>query len=279
MNSVLSATLLRRPVGLGRSNDRDDIRTLKTMLHRIGRLPEPEESFSGDFDTPLEKAVIGFQRENGLEVDGRLMPGGPTVNAMKRAASNQMSGVEGGGFEGARTTISSSRSSLNPLLAMRRKMTGATTTRRASGRTMISKKKPMTTAKPGPGNLRGAQFFMEKPKFWRRDCIVGLQVRSDSSDSFGKFVDFGFRYIKPHINRYALWSLSGGGSSDAPSFIQYTHDCDRRLEMTRSWIHAFGQIDGDAAHLRVLEKRFEPGPKTIDSHGSSWLDPIPRHLR
>ena len=88
MNDVLSATLLRRPVGLGRSNDRDDIRTLKTMLHRIGRLPEPEESFSGDFDTPLEKAVTGFQRDNGLDVDGRLVPGGETERALRRSVRN-----------------------------------------------------------------------------------------------------------------------------------------------------------------------------------------------
>ena len=88
MNEVLSATLLRRSVGLGRSNDRDDIRTLKTMLHRIGRLPEPEESFSGDFDTPLERAVIGFQQENGLDVDGRLMPGGETERALRRSVRN-----------------------------------------------------------------------------------------------------------------------------------------------------------------------------------------------
>ena len=137
----------------------------------------------------------------------------------------------------------------------------------------------VTFAKPGPGNLRGAQFFAEKPKFWRRDCIVGFLDRSNSPDSSGRFWDFGFRYVKQHVNRYALWSLRGGGSRDAPNFIQYTHDCDRRLEMTRSLIYAFGQIDGDAAHLHVLEKRFEPGPKTIDSHGSSWLDPIPKHLR
>ena len=88
MNQVLSATLLRRPVGLGRSNDRDDIRTLKTMLHRIGQLPEPEETFSGDFDTPLEKAVTGFQQENGLAVDGRLMPGGETEHTLRRAVRN-----------------------------------------------------------------------------------------------------------------------------------------------------------------------------------------------
>ena len=134
-------------------------------------------------------------------------------------------------------------------------------------------------AKPGPGNLRGAHFFLEKPKFWRRDCIVGVLNRSDSPDSFGRFWEFGFQYLKQHMNWYAPWEYQGGGSRDAPYFIQYFHDCDRRLEMTRSLIHAYGQINGAAAHLHVLEKRFEPGPKTIDSHGSSWLDPIPKHLR
>lgn len=134
-------------------------------------------------------------------------------------------------------------------------------------------------AKPGPGNLRGAHFFFEKPKFWRRDCIVGVQARFDLPNAFNGFADFLLRYAKQHINWFALLSFVGGGSGNAPYFIQYTHDCDRRLEMTRSLIHAFGQIDDDAAHLHVVEKRFEPGPKTIDSHGSSWLDPTPRHLR
>ncbi len=88
MQDTLPRTVLRRPVGLGRTNDRDDIRTLKTMMARLGRLPEPEDGFTGDFDTGLEKAVIGFQKESGLTVDGRLMPGGETERALRDGVRN-----------------------------------------------------------------------------------------------------------------------------------------------------------------------------------------------
>ncbi len=129
-----------------------------------------------------------------------------------------------------------------------------------------------TYAAPGPGNLRGVQFYLEKPKFRQRDCIVGIQSLSGLPGSFDGFADFLLLYTSRHIDRFSLLSISS--KSNDLFLIEFYSNCDRRLEMTRSLVDAFGRTNGNAASLIVLEKRFEPAPEELELPGDVWLDPV-----
>ncbi len=130
--------------------------------------------------------------------------------------------------------------------------------------------------------LKTIQFFFYRPRFWRRDCIVGLFPISDDS---GKqpdrdaLLDFIFAYIKDVFPTLPL--IHSRGKTDGNIFLQFYTQCDRRVEIARELVALFVRKSGISPPYRVSEKSFEPGPKTIDFRGTDWLDnyyPVPRGL-
>jgi peptidoglycan hydrolase-like protein with peptidoglycan-binding domain len=69
----------------GADNHRPDVAKAETFLGQAGYYqPMTEDGPSGYHNTNLDTAIRDFQRDNGLEVDGMLKPGGPTISALKK---------------------------------------------------------------------------------------------------------------------------------------------------------------------------------------------------
>ena len=74
---------LAAPVGPGGDNWIVDVSKVRNLLAVAGRLdPSTTACFADDREAPLVLAVMDFQRAAGLEVDGYLVPGGPTIEAL-----------------------------------------------------------------------------------------------------------------------------------------------------------------------------------------------------
>lgn len=71
---------LHDSIGRGdrRANRSDDIVAVKQRLSRLGFYEPPPEGIGDDIDAGFEIAIRAFQRDNGLQEDGRLEPGGET---------------------------------------------------------------------------------------------------------------------------------------------------------------------------------------------------------
>lgn len=86
---MLPFSYLLSPVGPMEANDRDDVRTIGTMMNRLGRLNRPSGGFGVHFNDGIEDAVTRFQRDNNLVPDGRILPRGKTEEAMRRVISTR----------------------------------------------------------------------------------------------------------------------------------------------------------------------------------------------
>jgi peptidoglycan hydrolase-like protein with peptidoglycan-binding domain len=64
--------------GLRPTNQPGDVIAVKQRLNRLGFYEPPPEGFGDDIDAGLDAAVRAFQTDNGLQIDGRLEPGGET---------------------------------------------------------------------------------------------------------------------------------------------------------------------------------------------------------
>ena len=74
---------LSAPVGPGGDNRLSDVSKVKNLVAVAGRLdPTATGCYAGDREAPLVEAVMAFQRSAGLEADGYLVPGGPTIDAL-----------------------------------------------------------------------------------------------------------------------------------------------------------------------------------------------------
>ncbi|MBF0324957.1 MAG: peptidoglycan-binding protein [Alphaproteobacteria bacterium] len=67
----------------GADNFRPDVAKVETFLNRTGHYqPLTEDGPGGYHSDSLDGAIKGFQKENGLQVDGLLKPNGPTIGAL-----------------------------------------------------------------------------------------------------------------------------------------------------------------------------------------------------
>jgi len=63
----------------------DDVKLVKRMLSEEGHYQVPRFGITPYPDTSMINAIKGFQKENGLNVDGVVKPEGPTMIAMARS--------------------------------------------------------------------------------------------------------------------------------------------------------------------------------------------------
>ena len=88
---VQTGFFLHDSVGPGRrpANRRDDVIAVKQRLNELGLYEPPPEGFADDIDAGFDAALKRFQAENGLQVDGRLEPGGETERNLVAALSDK----------------------------------------------------------------------------------------------------------------------------------------------------------------------------------------------
>jgi hypothetical protein len=75
---------LGQGVGRGMPNQRQDVAKVETFLGRTGHHDiERTDGPTGYYGSVLDGSIRSFQTDQGLDVDGWLGPGGPTISALK----------------------------------------------------------------------------------------------------------------------------------------------------------------------------------------------------
>ncbi len=75
-------SFLRGVIGDGFESDRQDVTNVKQMFSKLGMYDGDTEQ--GLIDRKLDNAIRGFQRSQGLRVDGWMEPGGETERMLQR---------------------------------------------------------------------------------------------------------------------------------------------------------------------------------------------------
>jgi hypothetical protein len=79
----ISIHRLSGPVGLSDSNNRTDVAKIETLLALAGALDiDKTEGPTGDMGHRMDQGIKTFQKDRGLQVDGRLDPQGETIRAL-----------------------------------------------------------------------------------------------------------------------------------------------------------------------------------------------------
>lgn len=73
---------LRAPLGARYRTDVDDVWLTKIALKEAGYYAEPKHGVTPYPDAKLFDAIKNFQKDNDLQVDGYMRPGGETANAL-----------------------------------------------------------------------------------------------------------------------------------------------------------------------------------------------------
>lgn len=77
---------LRQPMGTSYRVDPGDIINAKTALSQLGYYSSPTSSGIQPWtDDAMFSGIRSFQRDNGLQADGFMRPGGPTEGAINRS--------------------------------------------------------------------------------------------------------------------------------------------------------------------------------------------------
>ena len=76
---------LKGRVGRGRANDFPDVKAAKGALAQAGYYPDTfAREADGHVDSRMRSAILGFQSDKGLRVDGWMGPGGQTERELER---------------------------------------------------------------------------------------------------------------------------------------------------------------------------------------------------
>ncbi|MBF0094734.1 MAG: peptidoglycan-binding protein, partial [Alphaproteobacteria bacterium] len=82
---------LKRPVGRGQPNEREDVIKVETVLGNAGHFDlEGLDGPTGYLGTLLDEGIRAFQAGNGLKTDGILNPDGPTLSMAKRRLGGKL---------------------------------------------------------------------------------------------------------------------------------------------------------------------------------------------
>ncbi len=82
---------IKGPVGPIAPNRRADVGKVETFLSRSGNFDlEPTDGPTGYYGMRLEDAINGFQKANGLKVDGLLNPFGETIKTLANKLKDQI---------------------------------------------------------------------------------------------------------------------------------------------------------------------------------------------
>ena len=89
---------LKGRVGRGRANLFQDVKASKGALARAGYYPEVfAREADGHVDSRMRSAILGFQSDKGLRIDGWMGPGGQTERELERTNPAQGPGAKSQG--------------------------------------------------------------------------------------------------------------------------------------------------------------------------------------
>lgn len=113
----------------------------------------------------------------------------------------------------------------------------------------------MTVRPSKPGDLARAKFYLEKPKFWLRDCIVAIDavyIPLINPTIGKKFLDYLTKYTNTRQGVFApsAWTADHGNSR---VYIKFFRSCDRRIEMARRFLADYRENYDDGWRYRVLD--------------------------
>ena len=147
--------------------------------------------------------------------------------------------------------------------------------RRIKGWTEPIRIKSVIVRPPKPSDIRLTNFFLERPKYWLRDCTVAIGFapqppgKARHHDDFFNFL-MTFTKSRPDIFASNLWSADYENSR---IIIEFWHACERRLEMAQILLDAYGRHYRDAERYKVLHENIDPDE--YDNSKSAlhvWLD-------
>lgn len=214
------------------ANDRDDINSVRDVLQELGEYKgRPASHYEGFMmDSPMRSSIENFQKKNGLEVDGRILPGGETEAALNRRLfenKRQSAGAlrenstdvpELKGRSGGKMTPFSETKRMTPLRYDFSARPGAEGTER-----LYFNGKQLTYEKDGSARLfwhaeSGRRGYQSKQ--YQHTPYVGpipegrYEVRQDRFQSFDeKPKQFrGIEDVKQHPLAKAILGWAGGGS-------------------------------------------------------------------
>lgn len=139
----------------------------------------------------------------------------------------------------------------------------------------------MIVRPPTPDDLRQVKGYLERPKYWLKDCIVAIEAMDAPPDEPATYENLPVigENLRKFLRSYSrtqqpvfapmVWSTNYGNSR---LYIQFMRSCDRRIEMARNLVAAYRQNYHDGGKYRVLKRKFDPHSLKRYSMAPVWLD-------
>ena len=146
------------------------------------------------------------------------------------------------------------------------------------GKSMARTKAPRITSvivrSPKPSDLRLTKFYVERPKFWFKDCVVAIGMTRNPQGKWSRPTDFLDVLDDLTINRTDIFAPNSSTVDyvNARIVIAFWHGCDHRREMAQRLLSAYRQRYGHVGRFEVLEKFNPPEYDRATSGSTAWLD-------
>lgn len=143
-------------------------------------------------------------------------------------------------------------------------------------RELTPKVSSMTVRPSTPKDLQRREFLTAKPKYWIRDCMVGVEIIHPPRENVPRDKSF-LRFFARYNIAYGPTFQSAIGElredyNNTRYYIQYWHSCDRRIEMANRFLAAYKKFYDDGGRYKVLDRKFEPNVGGGMVIGPMWLD-------
>ena len=143
-------------------------------------------------------------------------------------------------------------------------------------RELTPKVSSMTVRPSTPKDLQRREYLTAKPKYWIRDCIVGVDIIRPPRENVPRDKSL-LRFLARYNIAYGPTFQSAVGElredyNNTRYYIQYWHSCDRRIEMANRFLAAYKRFYDDGGRYEVLDEKFEANVGGGMVIGPMWLD-------
>ena len=134
--------------------------------------------------------------------------------------------------------------------------------------------KIISIRRPRPNDYRRAPMIMARPKFWSRECVVEVEIvrqPEKKRPQYPNIMDFLGRQV---MELFSGMPIATGSRSPGNSrfYINFWNSCDRRFEMTKSFLARYERMSYDGGEYRVIERDFDPKSRNSRTTGPMYLD-------
>jgi hypothetical protein len=124
------------------------------------------------------------------------------------------------------------------------------------------------------------ESFGSKPKYYRTDCIVKVELEWDKLDSFdihsfnSNVADILHEYrLNKEISSVTFAYVIGQTVDEMGEYyLQFTGNCEDRVNLAQNVMSNVWMRFTKAPIYRVLSDKVTPSPQTIDVDGPVWID-------